>query len=49
MFDFFHNLNQFYGVIAQFCTIEANPTMSAGVGLHYTWAVSYTHLRAHET
>lgn len=37
VFDFFHNLNQFYGVIAQFCTIQANPTMSAGVGLHYTW------------
>ncbi|WFD32458.1 Maintenance of ploidy protein mob2 [Malassezia sp. CBS 17886] len=38
LFDFFHNLNQFCGVISEECTIQGEPTMSAGVGLHYTWA-----------
>ena len=37
LFDFFHNLNHFYGALAQFCTAQSNPTMSAGVGLHYAW------------
>lgn len=37
VFDFFNNLNQFYGVLTEFCTVSANPTMSAGVGLDYTW------------
>lgn len=37
VFDFFNNLNQFYGVLTEFCTVAANPTMSAGVGLDYTW------------
>lgn len=37
MFDFFNNLNQFYGVLTEFCTIQNNPTMSAGAGLDYTW------------
>ncbi|PWN48757.1 hypothetical protein IE53DRAFT_318794 [Violaceomyces palustris] len=37
LFDFFNNLNQFYGVLTEFCTIQNNPTMSAGVGLDYTW------------
>lgn len=32
VFDFFNNLNQFYGVLTEFCTIQNNPTMSAGVG-----------------
>lgn len=48
VFDFFHDLNQFCGVTTEFCTVQACPTMSAGVGyvlhwlehscsLHYTW------------
>ncbi len=37
LFDFFNNLNQFYGVLTEFCTVANNPTMSAGVGLDYTW------------
>lgn len=37
VFDLFHNLNQFCGVIAETCTPHNFPTMSAGVGLHYTW------------
>ncbi|PWZ03347.1 hypothetical protein BCV70DRAFT_15478 [Testicularia cyperi] len=37
LFDFFNNLNQFYGVLTEFCTVAANPTMSAGAGLDYTW------------
>lgn len=37
LFDFFNNLNQFYGVLTEFCTPSANPTMSAGPGLDYTW------------
>lgn len=32
VFDFFNNLNQFYGILTEFCTIQNNPTMSAGVG-----------------
>lgn len=37
LFDFFNNLNQFYGVLTEFCTVSSNPTMSAGPGLDYTW------------
>lgn len=37
VFDFFNNLNQFYGMLTEFCTIQNNPTMSAGIGLDYTW------------
>lgn len=37
LFDFFNNLNQFYGVLTEFCTVSNNPTMSAGPGLDYTW------------
>ncbi|GAC96902.1 hypothetical protein PHSY_004486 [Pseudozyma hubeiensis SY62] len=37
LFDFFNNLNQFYGVLTEFCTVTNNPTMSAGPGLDYTW------------
>lgn len=32
VFDFFNNLNQFYGILTEFCTIQNNPTMSAGAG-----------------
>ncbi|WFD04041.1 Maintenance of ploidy protein mob2 [Malassezia obtusa] len=37
LFDFFHGLNQFCGVTTESCTVHNCPTMSAGVGLHYTW------------
>ena len=37
LFDFFHNLNSFYGVISETVTIESNPTMSAGHNFDYTW------------
>lgn len=32
VFDFFNNLNQFYGVVIEHDTPEACPTMSAGHG-----------------
>ncbi|KDE08863.1 hypothetical protein MVLG_00962 [Microbotryum lychnidis-dioicae p1A1 Lamole] len=35
--DLFNNLNLFYSVVTEFCTIENNPTMSAGPGMDYTW------------
>lgn len=31
--DLFNNLNLFYSVVTEFCTVELNPTMSAGPGL----------------
>ncbi|WFD04714.1 Maintenance of ploidy protein mob2 [Malassezia vespertilionis] len=37
LFDFFHNLNLFCAVIAESCTPQKCSTMSAGVGLDYTW------------
>jgi len=37
MFDFYQNLNLFYGVIAESCTATVCPTMSAGPTLDYTW------------
>lgn len=30
VFDFYQNLNQFYGVLAECCTQQSCPTMSAG-------------------
>ena len=30
VFDFYQNLNQFYGVLAECCTSQSCPTMSAG-------------------
>lgn len=30
--DLFNNLNLFYSVVTEFCTVENNPTMSAGPG-----------------
>lgn len=30
VFDFYTNLNQFYGVLAECCTQQSCPTMSAG-------------------
>jgi len=37
IFDFYTNLNLFYGIIAEFCTAHNCPTMSAGANLDYTW------------
>ncbi|TDL24328.1 hypothetical protein BD410DRAFT_786444 [Rickenella mellea] len=37
IFDFYTNLNHFYGIIAECCTAQACPTMSAGSTLDYTW------------
>jgi len=37
IFDFFQNLNMFYGVISECCTQHSCPTMSAGATLNYTW------------
>lgn len=30
VFDFYQNLNSFYGVLAECCTQQSCPTMSAG-------------------
>ncbi|PCH39914.1 hypothetical protein WOLCODRAFT_67556 [Wolfiporia cocos MD-104 SS10] len=35
--DFYQNLNQFYGVLAECCTQQSCPTMTAGPTLNYTW------------
>ncbi|CCH62284.1 hypothetical protein TBLA_0G03480 [Henningerozyma blattae CBS 6284] len=37
VFEFFTNLNQFYGVIAECVTPEAYPTMNAGPHTDYLW------------
>jgi len=37
IFDFFQNLNMFYGVISECCTQQSCPAMSAGATLNYTW------------
>lgn len=37
IYDFYTNLNEFYGVIAECCTQQKCPTMSAGTTLNYTW------------
>lgn len=37
IFDFYTNLNEFYGVITEFCTQHHCPTMAAGPTLNYTW------------
>ncbi|KAF8349492.1 Mob1/phocein [Amanita rubescens] len=37
IFDFYTNLNEFYGVITECCTQHSCRTMSAGPALHYTW------------
>ncbi|KAJ2917025.1 hypothetical protein MD484_g3403, partial [Candolleomyces efflorescens] len=37
VFDFYTNLNEFYGVITDVCTQQTCPTMSAGHSLSYTW------------
>ncbi|KAK9894246.1 hypothetical protein P389DRAFT_147014 [Cystobasidium minutum MCA 4210] len=37
LYDFFHNINLFLGIISEHCTRENCPTMSAGPGMDYTW------------
>ncbi|KAJ7134900.1 Mob1/phocein [Mycena epipterygia] len=38
MFDFYTNLNEFYGgILTEFCTPQNCATMSAGATLNYTW------------
>jgi len=37
IYDFYTNLNEFYGVLAECCTQQSCPTMSAGSSLNYTW------------
>lgn len=37
VFEFFTNLNQFYGVIAEYVTPDAYPTMNAGPHTDYLW------------
>lgn len=37
VFEFFTNLNQFYGVIAEYVTPDVYPTMNAGPRTDYLW------------
>jgi len=37
IFDFYTNVNEFYGVITECCTQQSCPTMSASPTLNYTW------------
>ncbi|EKM79245.1 hypothetical protein AGABI1DRAFT_113828 [Agaricus bisporus var. burnettii JB137-S8] len=37
VYDFFTNLNEFYGVLAECCTQHSCPTMSVGPNLNYPW------------
>ncbi|THV03031.1 hypothetical protein K435DRAFT_748449 [Dendrothele bispora CBS 962.96] len=37
IYDFYTNLNEFYGVITECCTQQSCSTMSAGPALNYTW------------
>jgi len=37
VFDFYTNLNEFYGVITECCTQHSCPTMSGGPTLNYMW------------
>ncbi|KAH8824022.1 Mob1/phocein [Flagelloscypha sp. PMI_526] len=37
VYDFYTNLNEFYGVISEFCTTSSCTTMTAGPALSYTW------------
>ncbi|KAF8340369.1 Mob1/phocein [Cantharellus anzutake] len=37
IFDFYTNLNMFYGILAEVCTTSNCRTMSAGPTLDYTW------------
>ncbi|TRM64095.1 Mob1/phocein [Schizophyllum amplum] len=37
IYDFYNNLNEFYGVISECCTNTSCPKMCAGPTLNYTW------------
>ena len=37
IFELYNNLNQFYGIIADYVTPEAFPTMNAGPNTNYMW------------
>lgn len=37
IFELFNNLNQFYGIIAEYVTPEDYPTMNAGPNTNYLW------------
>lgn len=37
IFEMFNNLNQFYGVLAEYTTPDQYPTMNAGPGINYLW------------
>ncbi|SCV02222.1 LAMI_0G17018g1_1 [Lachancea mirantina] len=37
VFEFYTNLNQFYGVVAEYVTADAYPTMNAGPHTDYLW------------
>ncbi|CCA77993.1 related to MOB2-required for maintenance in ploidy [Serendipita indica DSM 11827] len=37
MFDFYNNVNLFYGAVSEHCTAKDCPTMTAGDQLVYTW------------
>lgn len=37
IFEFYHHLNLFYGVVSDYCTVEKCPTMSAGPTTNYLW------------
>ncbi|CDZ98450.1 Cell cycle-associated protein Mob1-1 [Phaffia rhodozyma] len=37
IFDFFNNLNYFYGVVSDYDTPETCPTMMCGPGVEFTW------------
>lgn len=37
IYDFYTNLNLFYGVLTEFCTLSSCTTMAAGDTLDYTW------------
>lgn len=37
IFELFNNLNRFYGVISEYVTPEAYPTMNAGPNINYLW------------
>ncbi|KAE9408950.1 Mob1/phocein [Gymnopus androsaceus JB14] len=37
IYDFYTNLNEFYGCLTEKCTQQACPTMSGGPSLNYLW------------
>ncbi|CAK5270454.1 unnamed protein product [Mycena citricolor] len=37
IYDFYTNLNEFYGVLTECCTQQSCPTMSGGPTLNYLW------------